>query len=239
MKAWLALLVCLALPVQANEAESQLAAFLGDRPLRGEGLEVTVAQGVEDGAFVPVDLQLRGARAPLELLILRSGEDDPRIVRVRLMRWQEPLRLSTRVRLPASQALIVAARDGDGRRWLWRREVSVYASSCAQAPNGDPLAGLGEFRVWGERGDELELRALLRHPMETGRRPGPDGQMLARRLLREFRLTDDAGELLVLQPFEGLAANPLVRIVLPARDGALRLRWEEADGTFYRDVWPR
>lgn len=224
MKAWLGLLVCLALPVQANEVEALLAAFLGDRPLRSEGLEVTVAQGVEDGAFVPVDLQLRGAKAPLELLILRSGEDDPRIARVRL---------------PASQALIVAARDGDGRRWLWRREVSVYASSCAQAPHGDPLAGLGEFRVWGERGDELELRALLRHPMETGRRPGPDGQMLARRLLREFRLTDDAGELLVLQPFEGMSANPLVRIVLPARDGALRLRWEEADGSFYRDVWPR
>jgi len=239
VKAWLALLTCLVLPVQANEAESQLAAFLGDRPPCGEGLEVTVAQGVEDGAFVPVDVQLRGARAPLELLILRSGEDDPRIARVRLARWQEPLRLSTRVRLPASQALIVAARDGDGRRWLWRREVSVYASSCAQAPNGDPLAGLGEFRIWGERGAELELRALLRHPMETGRRPAGDGRLLARRLLREFRLADDSGELLVLQPFEGLAANPLVRVVLPARTGPLHLRWEAADGSLYRGEWAR
>jgi sulfur-oxidizing protein SoxY len=238
MKAWLALALCVALPAQANDAEARLAAFLADAALR-DGLEVTLAQGVEDGAFVPVDVQLRGARAPLELLILRSGEDDPRIARIRLTRWQEPLRLSTRVRLPASQALIVAARDADGRRWLWRRDVQVYASSCAQAPTSDPLAGLGEFRVWGERnGDELELRALLRHPMETGRRPDGDGRMLARRLLREFRLTDERGELLVLQPFEGLSANPLVRVVLPAR-GSLRLRWEDADGTLYRDGWPR
>lgn len=239
MKFWRVLALCVALPAQANDAEVRLAAFLGDAALR-DGLEVTLAQGVEDGAFVPIDVQLRGARAPLELLILRSGEDDPRIARIRLTRWQEPLRLSTRVRLPASQALIVAARDADGRRWAWRREVRVYASSCAQAPNSDPLAGLGEFRVWGERsGDGLELRALLRHPMETGRRAGRDGQMLARRLLRELRLADEHGELLVLQPFEGLAANPLLRVVLPAPGAALQLRWEEADGTFYRDGWPR
>ena len=37
-----------------------------------------------------------------------------------------------------------------------------------------------------KRGDIIEIRALLQHPMETGYRPGMDGKIVARDIVRRF-----------------------------------------------------
>jgi len=74
--------------------------------------------------------------------------------------------------------------------------------------------------------------------METGRRAGADGRLLEERLLREIEIRDGQGALLRLQPFEGMAANPLLRVVLPAPRQPLQLRWLDADGAQYRAHWP-
>ena len=36
------------------------------------------------------------------------------------------------------------------------------------------------------RGDIIEIRVLIQHPMETGYRPGADGKVLPRDLIRRF-----------------------------------------------------
>lgn len=238
-----ALLVALALFASSAIAapltvEAQRDALLSGGDLQASGLSLEVPEWVEDGAFVPLTLQLAGAKPPLQLLILRSAEPDPRIAQAELIDWQEPLRLSLRVRLPQSQSLEVVARDAAGRTWRASQPVRVLGSTCLAPVSSDPLARLGETRVWAEQADGLELRSLVRHPMETGRRPGADGQLLAERLLRLIEITDKHGALLRLQPFEGMAANPLLRVVLPVQRQPLQLRWLDVDGAQYRTHWP-
>jgi len=240
MKALLAALALLSFSAIAAPptVEAQLDALLTGGVLQASGLSLELPEWVEDGAFVPLTLQLAGARPPVQLLILRSAEPDPRIAQAELIDWQEPLRLSLRVRLPQSQALEVVARDAAGRTWQARQPVRVLGSTCLAPVSSDPLARLGEIRVWAEQTDGLELRSLIRHPMETGRRPGADGQLLAERLLRLIEIGDEQGALLRLQPFEGMAANPLLRVVLPVSRQPLQLRWLDADGAQYRAHWP-
>ena len=44
-----------------------------------------------------------------------------------------------------------------------------------------------------KRGDVIEIRALIQHPMETGYRPGSDGKTLPRDILRRFACRYDDG----------------------------------------------
>lgn len=236
---WVALVLFASGAIAAPTAiEAQANQLLRGGELQASGLALELPEWVEDGAFVPLTLRLAGAKAPLQLLILRSAEPDPRIAQAELRDWQEPLRLSLRVRLPQSQSLEVVARDAAGRTWQVRQPVRVLGSTCLAPVSGDPLARLGETRVWAEEAGGLELRSLVRHPMETGRRPGADGQLLTERLLRLIEIGDGQGALLRLQPFEGMAANPLLRVVLPAQRQPLQLRWLDADGAQYRAHWP-
>ncbi|MFC3607376.1 thiosulfate oxidation carrier protein SoxY [Stutzerimonas tarimensis] len=208
--------------------------MLREGRLQASGLNLEAPEWVEDGAFVPVTVRLEGARAPLRLALLRNGEDDPRVARVGLLEWREPLEFSTRVRLSGSQDIEVVARDADGRVWQVSRPVRVAGSSCLAAPSGYPLAELGLTRAWlRSREAGLELVSLLRHPMESGRRLDAAGQPLPKRLLQRLTLIRDGETLLEVEPFEGLSANPYWRVLLAPGSAELEMRWSDADGSLY------
>lgn len=236
--AWRTLLavlsLCLVLPLSAELLHDERERLLAGGMPQAEGLALEVPEWVEDGAFVAVTLTLRGARSPLRLALLREAEDEPRIARVELWGWHEPLRLSTRVRLPRSQALLVLARDADGRTWAVRQPVRIAGSSCLSPPVGDPAEGLGHSQAWRRPLDGgSELASLLRHPMETGQRHDADGRLLPHHLLRELRVSGERGELMRVEAFAGLAANPYWRVVLPVDAGELGLRWRDDDGATF------
>lgn len=244
MRAGLLVLLVLLLPGGAGAAQwgtatAEVRQLLGEAVPQAEGLRLESPDWQEDGAFVPLTLHLRGAQPPLRLSLLRSGEDEPRIAHLELSAWHEPLELSTRVRLPRSQQLLVVARDGAGRVWLAATSVAVAGSSCLATPTLDPLNGLGRINAQAgllalEGGTALALRTLLRHPMESGRRLDATGQLLPKRLLRRFEVRGSRGLLLRVEPFEGLAANPYWRVLLPQETGPLALRGEDAEGSLYQ-----
>ena len=76
------------------------------------------------------------------------------------------------------------------------------------------------------RGDVVEVRATLAHPMETGYRRDSDGRLLPRDIVRrlEVRL---AGELVFAADLHpAIAANPFVAFPLRVQAGGpLELRW--------------
>jgi hypothetical protein len=230
---WALLALCLPALAMAGLEQERQALLAGTWP-QEEGLGVELAEWVEDGASIPIDLRLSGAQPPLTVSLLRDAEDEPRIARLTLWQWREPLRLGLRLRLPRSQAVEVLARDGSGRSWHLRRGVRVLGSSCLTAPVGDPRAGLGQGRLWlREQEGGLELASLLRHPMETGRRRDAAGQLLPRHLLQGLRIEEDGRALVDAELFEGSAANPYLRLLLPPGSQP-RLEWREADGNRYR-----
>ena len=85
------------------------------------------------------------------------------------------------------------------------------------------------------RGDVIEIRTLIAHPMETGYRPGENGAPVPRNLIRRLscRYQDDDGDTLVFSAelFPAIAANPFVSFCTVATtSGTLRFAWEGDNG---------
>ncbi|MCX7234073.1 MAG: thiosulfate oxidation carrier complex protein SoxZ [Burkholderiales bacterium] len=85
------------------------------------------------------------------------------------------------------------------------------------------------------RGETIEIQTLIAHPMETGYRPGSDGVVLARDLIRHFKcfFDDESGQHLVFsaQLFSAISANPYLAFQLLATgNGTLTLVWEGDQG---------
>ena len=78
-----------------------------------------------------------------------------------------------------------------------------------------------------KRGEIVEIRTLIAHPMETGYRAGDDGQLLPRNILRRFSCRY-AGELVFsAELFPAVAANPyLTFCTIATVSGTLEFTWE-------------
>lgn len=85
------------------------------------------------------------------------------------------------------------------------------------------------------RGDTIEIQTLIAHPMETGYRPGSDGVVLPRDLIRQFKcyFSGDSGQMLVFEAelFAAISANPYLAFQMRASSsGLLTLTWEGDQG---------
>jgi sulfur-oxidizing protein SoxZ len=82
-----------------------------------------------------------------------------------------------------------------------------------------------------KRGEVIEIRALIAHPMETGYRSDGNGQRVPRDLIRRFACRYN-GELVVsaeLHP--SITANPYFAFFATAADsGTLTFTWEGDNG---------
>jgi sulfur-oxidizing protein SoxZ len=77
-----------------------------------------------------------------------------------------------------------------------------------------------------KRGEVITIHATIGHEMETGFRPGRDGQILPRNFITAF--TCHYNEQLVFEAslFPAMAANPYIAFCLVAQtSGPVRLSW--------------
>jgi sulfur-oxidizing protein SoxZ len=78
-----------------------------------------------------------------------------------------------------------------------------------------------------KRGDVVEIRTLIAHPMETGYRAGDDGQILPRNILRRFSCRYDGELVFSADLFPAVAANPyLTFCTVATASGTLEFTWE-------------
>ena len=94
-----------------------------------------------------------------------------------------------------------------------------------------------------KRGDVIEIRALIQHPMETGYRPGSDGKTLPRDILRRFACRYDDGSsnevIFSAEFFPAIAANPYVAFYTTATgNGKLIFTWEGDNGFAQTETVP-
>ena len=77
-----------------------------------------------------------------------------------------------------------------------------------------------------KRGAVIEIKALIMHQMETGFRPGPNGQILPRNIIEHFTATWDDAEIFSMEMSPAISANPFVSFFAVASEsGTLHLRW--------------
>ncbi len=87
-----------------------------------------------------------------------------------------------------------------------------------------------------KRGDTIEIRALIAHPMETGYRRSNEGAMLSRNLIRnfdcQFESSGKAAETFFSANLHAaIAANPYLAFsFIAAENGTLIFKWLGDEG---------
>lgn len=81
------------------------------------------------------------------------------------------------------------------------------------------------------RGEVVEIRTLLSHPMETGYRPGPNGRILPRDIVTTFACRWGEEEVFRIELSPAVSANPfLVFTAVALESGPLTLTWTGDNG---------
>jgi sulfur-oxidizing protein SoxZ len=81
------------------------------------------------------------------------------------------------------------------------------------------------------RGEVIEVRVTIAHPMETGYRPGADGRVLPRDIIRRFACRYNGEPVFAADLFPAIAANPYLSFhVLATDSGTLEFEWQGDNG---------
>jgi sulfur-oxidizing protein SoxZ len=82
-----------------------------------------------------------------------------------------------------------------------------------------------------KRGDVIEIKTLVSHPMETGYRRDSMGNAIPRDIINRFVCTYNGVEVFRADLFPAIAANPFLSFHTVATDsGEIKLSWTGDDG---------
>jgi sulfur-oxidizing protein SoxZ len=81
------------------------------------------------------------------------------------------------------------------------------------------------------KGELIEVRVTIAHPMETGYRPGADGRVLPRDIIRRFTCRYEGEVVFAADLFPAISANPYLSFhLLAAESGTLEFEWQGDNG---------
>jgi|ERR687897_210383 sulfur-oxidizing protein SoxZ len=82
-----------------------------------------------------------------------------------------------------------------------------------------------------KRGDVIEIKTLIQHPMETGYRHDESGKAIARNIINKFVCTYNGAEVFKADLFPAISANPFITFSTVATEsGVLAFNWTSDDG---------
>ncbi len=82
-----------------------------------------------------------------------------------------------------------------------------------------------------KRGEVIEIRTLIAHPMETGFRSDAEGRTVPRDIIRRFSCRYDGELVFSAELFSAISANPyLVFYTVATASGTLGFTWEGDNG---------
>jgi sulfur-oxidizing protein SoxZ len=89
------------------------------------------------------------------------------------------------------------------------------------------------------RGEVVEVRATIAHPMETGHRPDSAGRLVPRDIVTRFECRLDGELVFAADLYPAIAANPYLGFALRAeRSGTLVFLWEGDHGFRHQESVP-
>ena len=96
-----------------------------------------------------------------------------------------------------------------------------------------------QFPATVRQGEAFEVRTLIGHPMETGYRPGADGRLLPRDIIRRFTCDYNGERVFEAELHAAVSANPyLAFFVRATASGSLSFSWEGDGGFQHRETLP-
>ncbi len=81
------------------------------------------------------------------------------------------------------------------------------------------------------KGEVIEIKVLISHPMESGQRRTDSGQVIPRKIINKFVCTWNGDEVLSVDLFPAIAANPFLSFFAVADvSGTISMTWVDDDG---------
>lgn len=85
------------------------------------------------------------------------------------------------------------------------------------------------------RGDVIEIKALINHPMDNGLKYDDDGHLIPRKIIRRFVCRYNGETVIDCDWGTAISANPYISFFAVADDsGTFDFEWTDDDGTIYR-----
>ena len=82
-----------------------------------------------------------------------------------------------------------------------------------------------------KRGEVIEIKTLISHPMESGYRVGTSGTMIPRDIIHEFVCTYNGEEIFRAALSPAIAANPFISFLTVATEsGTIAFEWRADNG---------
>ena len=82
-----------------------------------------------------------------------------------------------------------------------------------------------------KRGEIIEIKTLISHPMESGYRVGTNGNLIPRDIITRFTCSYDGEEVFRAELSPAIAANPFIAFFTTATEsGTLVFRWSGDNG---------
>lgn len=79
-----------------------------------------------------------------------------------------------------------------------------------------------------KKGEVVEIKALIRHRMETGYRVDSVGKPIPRHIVKRLTVTYDGEQVFAMDFTQGVAANPFIAFsTLATQTGELVFTWED------------
>jgi sulfur-oxidizing protein SoxZ len=86
-----------------------------------------------------------------------------------------------------------------------------------------------------KKGEVVEIKTLITHPMETGRRKNEQGEILPRKIINHFVCTLNGKQVFAVDLHPAVSSNPyLVFNVRVTESGTFEFAWTDDDGTVYK-----
>ena len=87
-----------------------------------------------------------------------------------------------------------------------------------------------------QKGESVEVKALLQHDMESGYRRGSRGQLIPRDIITRFECSYNGERVFAADFGPGIAANPYISFYIRAvESGPLVFTWTDQDGETCQD----
>ena len=84
------------------------------------------------------------------------------------------------------------------------------------------------------RGDIIQVKSLLSHPMESGHRQGADGGLVPRQIIHKFTCKVNGVDAFSMDLEPAVSSNPYISFMLKIEeDSELSFEWHDDNGDIY------
>jgi sulfur-oxidizing protein SoxY len=105
------------------EAEAEIAKLTGGKPAQDGKIAIDLPEIAENGNTIPLAITVN-------ILVVADGNPNPGIAKFHLTPLSGRAEVGTRIRLAATENLIVVAKTSDGKLYSDRKQVKVTIGGC-------------------------------------------------------------------------------------------------------------